>query len=412
MGKAPIIVVDDDTSMRAHVSWLLSDAGYAVNALANGAELLERLTVGPVPALILLDVVMPEGDGLSVIEKVMNTGLEIPVIMLSGMTQVSTVVQAMKLGASDFLPKPVDEKVLLVAVQNVLEGNFPKRNPGEFVTANPRMVRLAHILKRVAPTDVPILLLGETGVGKEVMARYAHDHSGRGDKPFVKVNCAALPDGLLESELFGYEQGAFTGAVSDKTGKFEQANTGTLLLDEIGEMSPHLQAKLLHVLQDGTYSRLGGTKSVRVDARVMASTNIDIKEGIRTGKFREDLYFRLNVISIDLPPLRERKEDIPALCSHFIAKYGDRYGGKVPELPPDLMTCFMEYDWRGNIRQLENCIRQFLVLPGHHSLYAELKSADKVPENMLPTTPIQQAVSLLSVEPRLPIVQRENSSGV
>jgi two-component system response regulator AtoC len=239
MTRGSIVVVDDDASMGPYLSQLLTDTGYAVDALANGHELLQRLSAGPVPSLILLDVVLPDTDGIHLIEKIRNSGLHIPFIMVSGTSQVRTDVEAIKLGASDFLPKPVDEDALRAAIENALHGNFSKHdingNPSPFVTANPRMAQLTRIIKRVAPADVPILLLGESGVGKEVMARYAHDCSGRGDRPFVKVNCAAVPDSLLESELFGYDRGAFTGATNDKPGKFEQAHTGTLLLDEIGE---------------------------------------------------------------------------------------------------------------------------------------------------------------------------------
>jgi len=225
----------------------------------------------------------------------------------------------------------------------------------------------AHGRKIPAPfgnTDVPILILGESGVGKEVMARFAHRHSGRADKPFVKVNCAALPHELLESELFGYERGAFTGAAADKTGKFEQAHTGTLLLDEIGEMSSHLQSKLLHILQDGEFSRLGSRKTTKVDVRIIAATNIKLEESIGQGSFREDLYYRLNVVRIDLPPLRERPEDIPELCDHFLGLYAEKYHSDISAIPGSLMQCFANYDWPGNIRELENVVKRFLVL-GH-----------------------------------------------
>jgi two-component system response regulator AtoC len=251
------------------------------------------------------------------------------------------------------------------------EANLTEGDLNGLIAMNPKMLQLAQTIKRVARTDVPILILGESGAGKEVMARYAHFYSGRA-KPFVKVNCAALPDELLESELFGYERGAFTGAVTDKEGKFEQAHTGTLLLDEIGEMSPHLQSKLLHVLQDGVFTRLGAQKETRVDVRIIASTNIDIAKAIAEGKFREDLYFRLDVISVELPPLRERREDIPALCEYFITKYRDRYHSKFDRLPAKLLNRFVQYDWPGNIRELENFIKRFLVLPDHHGLLAEL----------------------------------------
>jgi len=384
MIKGSILVVDDDADYGTYLCQILRTAGYAVDAITTGDQLFTRLGSQPLPSLILLDVLMPECDGIEVIARMKGGGVNIPVIMLSGLGQVRTVVQAMKLGASDFLIKPVDEAVLTAAVRNAIEGNLPMSTTGvahlpagdssEFVTANPRMMRLAQIAKRVAPTDVPILLLGESGSGKEVMARYAHAHSKRNGKPFIKVNCAALPHELLESELFGYERGAFTGAVTDKPGKFELAHTGTLLLDEIGEMSAHLQSKLLHVLQDGSFTRLGGSKCLKVDARIMAATNIDIHQAIADGRFREDLYFRLNVISIELPPLRQRREDIPTLCSYFIAKYREHYKSQVRELPFELLNQFVQHDWPGNIRQLENFIKRFLVLPNHHALASEFES--------------------------------------
>jgi transcriptional regulator with PAS, ATPase and Fis domain len=242
---------------------------------------------------------------------------------------------------------------------------------------------------------VPILISGESGTGKEVMAKHAHLHSGRQDRPFIKVNCAAMPRELLESELFGYERGAFTGAVTDKPGKFELADRGTLLLDEIGEMSPLLQAKLLHVLQDGTFSPLGSRKTVRVDARIIAATNIDIEEAVAKGKFREDLYFRLNVIRVDLPPLRDRREDIPGLCNFFIHKYRGQYNAQARELPPDLLDRFLQFDWPGNIRELENYIKRFLVLPADHALLPELRSAQAPNLEAVHDTAAAQPLSLL-----------------
>jgi two-component system response regulator AtoC len=341
-------------------------------------------------------------------KKIQSTGLNVPVIMLSGVGHIRTIVEAMKLGASDFLMKPFDETALETTINTVLE-SFPERQSrvpvaseheeaGAFATLNPEMRRLAEIVRRAARTDVSILICGESGVGKEVMAKHAHLHSGRHDGPFIKVNCAALPHDLLESELFGYERGAFTGAVTDKPGKFELADGGTLLLDEIGEMSPLLQAKLLHVLQDGTFSRLGGRKTVKVDVRIIAATNINIDDAVGKGKFREDLFFRLNVIRVDLPPLRERTEDIPALCNLFLEKYGQQYNSKGRKLPPELFERFMKYHWPGNIRELENRIKRFLVLPGHHALFAEMTSGDLsipvVPQDAVPALPL----SLLGVK--------------
>ncbi|HYR85880.1 MAG TPA: sigma-54 dependent transcriptional regulator [Terriglobia bacterium] len=381
MIKPSVLIVDDDQSFRTYVALLLRAREYPVEALESGDQLIARLKSGEIPSVILLDVLLPDSDGIEVIGKIKAIGVSVPVIMLSGVGHVRTVVEAMKLGASDFLMKPFDDSTLERAINNAVElSQKPERiaatptlgdEPDGFVTRNPGMRRLANIVKRVANTDVPILIAGESGVGKEVMAKYAHFHSERQDRPFVKVNCAALPHDLLESELFGYERGAFTGAVTDKPGKFELAHTGTLLLDEIGEMSPLLQAKLLHVLQDGTFSRLGGRKTLRVDTRIIAATNINIEEAVAKGKFREDLYFRLNVIRVDLPPLRERREDIPELCNYFLEKYHEQYKSQSRELPPELMRRFVQYHWPGNIRELENFIKRFLVLPSHDSLSTE-----------------------------------------
>jgi two-component system, NtrC family, response regulator AtoC len=402
MYKATIVLIEDDLDFRTYLSRLLTARGYAVEAMPDGDQLIARLNSVPMPSLILMDMMLPGSDGIQIMEKIEAAGIDVPVLMVSGAGQVRQVVEAMKLGATDFLTKPFEESDLEAAIQNALQNN-PARisglpsapvhaRPAGFVSVNAKVLRLAEIVKRVAHTDVPILILGESGVGKEVMARYAHTHSGRGIRPFVKVNCAALPNELLESELFGYERGAFTGALTDKTGKFEQAHTGTLLLDEIGEMSPHLQSKLLHVLQDGVFSRLGGRKSVCVDARIIATTNVKMAEAIASGKFREDLYFRLNVVTVELPPLRERREDIPALCNWFMAKYRAQYNGRGGELPVELLNRFRQHDWPGNIRQLENCIRQFLVLPDHHSLFDDLGPADTAVPAVDP-----QSFSLLDV---------------
>jgi len=408
MIKPSVLIVDDDENFRTYITSMLRARGHAAEAVENGEQLISRLSSLALPSVILLDVLLPDGDGIELIRQVRAQGVHAPVIMLSGVDHVRTVVEAMKVGATDYLLKPFDdcalEKAIDDAADSVLQGRQSESvNPdvpeemGGFVTLNPKMRRLAGIIKRVSPTDVPVLIAGESGVGKEVVARYTHYHSGRQDRPFVKVNCAAMPRDLLESELFGYERGAFTGATTDKPGKFELAHTGTLLLDEIGEMSPLLQAKLLHVLQDGTFSRLGGRKTIKVDARIIAATNINIEKAVAEGKFREDLYFRLNVIRVDLPPLRERREDIPALCMHFIKMYRERYKSEVQELPSDLMARFVSYDWPGNVREVENCIKRFLVLPNHLSLLAEREPV--TPLGMVATNPPAhpQPVGLLEV---------------
>ena len=386
MSKRSIMIVDDDRGVRSYLSEFLTSRGYVVECLESGEQAVARLSTGYAPSLIVLDVIMPGMDGIEVLENVKRINHSIPVILLSAVGQIKTVVDAMKIGAADFLVKPFEEPELELAIENVFEKAKLREEVrtlkrqldhyseyGDVLSTNPRMNRVRDIARHVADTDVPVLLLGESGVGKEVLARFIHQNSSRKDQPFVKINCAALPHDLLESELFGYEKGAFTGALNEKPGKFELAERGTLLLDEIGEMSPHLQAKLLHVLQDAEYTRLGGKKTVHVEARILASTNIILEEAVAKGKFREDLYFRLNVIRLDIPPLRERREDIPVLCNYFLQKYRDRYKSSVDDIPAELMDTFYRYDWPGNIRQLENAVKRYLILPDISLTLSELR---------------------------------------
>ena len=412
MNKKSILVVDDDWSVRSYLSDFLTSCGYSVECAESGDQAVARLTSGFAPSLIVLDIVMPGINGIEVLENVKKINSSIPVIILSAVGQTKTVVDAMKMGASDFLVKPFEEQELDLSIQNVFEKQKLREEvktlkrqldqyveQGDILSTNPKVLRIKEIAKHVADTDVPVLITGESGVGKEVLARFIHSTSMRHDKPFVKVNCAALPNDLLESELFGYERGAFTGALNEKPGKFELADKGTLLLDEIGEMTPHLQAKLLHVLQDSEYSRLGGKRTVRVDARVLASTNINLEEAVAKGTFREDLYFRLNVIRLDIPPLRERREDIPVLCNYMLCKYRERYKSNVEELTPQLLDSFLQYDWPGNVRQLENAIKRYLILPDTTMTLSELKdqTANAAPA---PVKPKEDNMSLKDVGTR------------
>ena len=386
MSKQSILVVDDDKGIREYLATLLGSSGYKVDCLGSGDEAIERLASGYSPSMILLDIMLPGKDGIEVLANVKTIYPSIPIIILSGIGQIKTVVEAMKMGATDYLTKPFEEEALELAIENAIEKERLKEEvktlkqqlayveQGNILTSNRQMLRIIDISRHVAGTDVPVLILGESGVGKEVVASFIHEQSNRSEGPFVKVNCAALPHELLESELFGYERGAFTGAIRDKIGKFEQADKGTLLLDEIGEMSPHLQAKLLHVLQDSEFSRLGGKKSVKVNVRVLAATNKKLKEAVLKGEFRNDLYFRLNVIKLEVPPLRERREDIPMLCNHFLEKYRERYQSSVQQFPKDLMEAFLRYDWPGNVRQLENIVKRYLILPDADVL-SELRSS-------------------------------------
>jgi len=387
MSRTPVLVVDDDDSIRSYLNHLLSSRGYDVECLGSGTQAIARVAGGYVPSVAIVDIMMPGIDGLEVLARLKGITPTLPVIILSAVGQAKTVVEAMKIGASDYLVKPFEEHELELAIANALEKQKLKdevrilkkkldhmSDHPDVLSTNAKMLRLKEIAKQVADTDVPVLIMGESGVGKEVMARFIHGNSSRRDKPFVKVNCAALPHELLESELFGHERGAFTGAHAEKPGKFELADKGVLLLDEIGEMSPHLQAKLLHVLQDGEFSRLGAKHSMRVDARILASTNRRLEEAVAKGEFRADLYFRLNVIRLTIPPLRERREDIPLLWNYFLRRYTEKYKTSVENLPGELLESFLKYDWPGNVRQLENAIKRYVILPDLDLAMAELRS--------------------------------------
>src|SRR6266436_8960645 len=385
-----VLVIDDDDGAREILVELLGRIGYHAFAAADGKAGLEWLAgAAAPPQAVLLDLRMPVLDGFEVLHRYRSEGGTAPVIALSAMDEKEAVVKAMRLGASDYLVKPIEPPELKEAIERCGGSRPPSLEepqaapiipavrpteppaaivqarsdasrrgvPTEYVASSPAMLSIWDMVDRVAETDVPVLIRGESGVGKEGIARTLHGRSPRRGKPFVKINCAALPSDLLESELFGHERGAFTGATAEKPGKFELADDGAILLDEIGEMSPALQAKLLHVLQDGEFSRLGGNKQLRVDARVIASTNRRLEEAVARGEFRDDLYFRLNVIRIKVPPLRERKQELPILSNHFARKHRDQYGSRVQHIPPEVLQKFMDYDWPGNVRELENVIK-------------------------------------------------------
>jgi len=374
-GKPQVMVVDDDPAMRAFLREFLSQRGYAATTVASADEAVGCFQAAR-PAAVILDVVMPGTmDGLDALAAFKKIDRDVPVIVLSGQGRTTIVVQAMKLGASDFVSKPFDEAELEIPLTNALRQHQLNKEVSilrEQLQAqskytmlfghSERMAEVQDLIERVADTDVTVLIRGESGTGKELVARALYASSLRRDKPFVKVNCAALPTELLESELFGFERGAFTGAIQHKPGKFEFANHGTMFLDEIGEMSPPLQAKLLQVLQDGEFARLGGKHDVHVDVRIIAATNRDLEHAAAQGQFREDLFFRLNVVSITMPPLRERREEIPILCDHFLKKYSVQYNKPCAGLSNDTMQLFLEHDWPGNIRELENLIKRAVVL--------------------------------------------------
>ncbi|ABC82421.1 sigma-54-dependent transcriptional regulator [Anaeromyxobacter dehalogenans] len=379
-----VLVIEDDDEARAPLCEFLGAAGYRVRAARGGGEALAELGAAPAGA-VLLDLVMPEPDGFEVLRRVRERDPALPVIVLSALSQTEDVVRAMKLGATDYLPKPFDPAELELVLRRALDGRGRARadaarngavpeapDPGAIPLLSGAMDRVRELVERIADTDVPVLLIGESGVGKDVIARRIHAESRRAARPFVKINCAALPGELLESELFGHEKGAFTGAHAEKPGKFELAHEGTIFLDEIGEMDPRLQAKLLQVLQDEEFYRVGGKRPVRVDARVVVATNRNLELAIRQGSFREDLFYRLNVVTVRVPPLRERKEEIGPLVRHFVRKYRERYQGGLEEVPPEVMERFHAYDWPGNVRELENLVRRLVVLRDPAMVLGEL----------------------------------------
>src|SRR6201997_4141501 len=367
---AKILLVDDEPGMLRYIKTLLEVDDYKVETATTGEEALERVDKGLQPDLILLDVLMPGIDGLQTLEQLRQKHPGVKVVMLSCVNDTRKVVQAMKLGAQDYLTKPF-QKAELDAVIDLSLGQGKQTVSGEveelaedvfFIAASPAMKKIRSQAALVANVDIPVLLLGESGTGKEVLARLVHKLSPRAHRTFLKVNCAAVPADLLESELFGYEAGAFTGANHAKPGKFELSNKGTIMLDEIGEMPPTLQAKLLHVLQDQQFSRLGGRSVIKVDVRILAATNINIPEALASKRLREDLYYRLNAFTLQIPPLRERKEEIPILLKHFMASMSERYARPPLPLSTELLQACQDYSWPGNLRELNNFVKRYLVL--------------------------------------------------
>ena len=383
--KEHVLVVDDEPSIRKYLQTLLEVDGYRVTSVASGAEALEAVQQSDRPDFIILDVLMQEMNGLETLRQLIQVDRTLNVIMLSCSNEVTTVVEAIRLGAQDYLTKPFEKAELDAAILKCRQKmDLRKENQAlreycdhltedlSFLAASPQMVRIRQQILQIAPVDVPVFICGESGVGKEVVARMIHMRSTRRNQAFVKVNCAALPGELLESELFGYEQGAFTGAVRSKPGKFELANKGTIFLDEIAEMSPHLQAKLLHVLQDHQYSRLGGRHMVAVDVRVLAATNVEVQEAMKSGRLREDLYYRLNVLSINVPPLRERTTEIPLLFRHFLNKYSEKFQKEPPNPSQHLIEAAIRYAWPGNLRELENFVKRYVILEDDEGSFREL----------------------------------------
>jgi two-component system response regulator AtoC len=394
-----ILLVDDEPSILRYTKTLLEIENYHVETAASGEEALQRMNRGPAPNLIVLDLIMPGMDGLQTLESCKKMRPEQKVVMISCVNDTNKVVQAMKLGASDYLTKPFLPPQLQGAVRKALDSakaaaqvtiapvTIAPVKGAEivdeldddlfFLAASPAMKQIRAQAALIAKVNVPVLLLGESGVGKEILTRLIHKMSVRAHREMVKVNCAALPADLLESELFGYDAGAFTGASKSKPGKFELAHKGTIMLDEIGEMSAGLQAKLLHVLQDGTFSRLGGRGNISVDARVLAATNIDVKTAIAERKLREDLYYRLNAFTITVPPLRERREEIPILLRYYMNKMARQFGKNPLPISDRLVQECLRHNWPGNLRELGNFVKRLLVLEDEAMMLEELQSKGK-----------------------------------
>jgi len=385
MRPPTVLVVDDEPSIRNMLSTMLEVEGFHVDTAEDGASALDRLRSGVLPQLLILDVAMPGLDGLQTLEQVRQLSPATKVVMLSCLSDTRKVVQAMHLGAEDYLTKPFQQRDLVdvlhrclttkaTAKDDLIDEVIDLSDNVSLVCASPAMRKIKSQAALVARCDIPVLLLGESGSGKEVIAMLIHKLSPRASRPFVKVNCAAVPAELLESELFGYEAGAFTGAVKSKPGKFELCNKGTILLDEIGEMPPPLQAKLLHVLQDNEFSRLGARATTKVDVRILAATNIDVKEAMADKRLRPDLYYRLNGLQLRVPSLRERKEEIPILLKHFLTRAAESFGRPAPQVSPRLMQACMSYAWPGNLRELQNMLKRFIVLGDEELAISELSS--------------------------------------
>ncbi|HXN81909.1 MAG TPA: sigma-54 dependent transcriptional regulator [Myxococcales bacterium] len=383
MAKARILIADDESNARDALRTILREEGYETLEASDGEQALQLLP-GFAPDIVLSDVRMPRMDGLTLLRRVREQGSDTLFVMMTAFASVEMAVQAMRDGAENYLVKPLDVTAVLVFLDKALEKRKLLRETRELrervrerfrlegmVGEAPELRAVLEVVEQAAPTRATVLILGESGTGKELIAQALHEKSPRHDKPFVKVNCAALSESLLESELFGHERGSFTGAVGRKEGRFELADGGTIFLDEIGEIPAATQVKLLRVLQQRAFERVGGTQTLQVDVRLVAATNRDLAAEVAAGRFREDLYYRINVVAVTLPPLRRRKADIPALAGHFIEKYSAAYGKTVSGLAPGTLATLLAYDWPGNVRELENAIERAVVLSKGPELTAD-----------------------------------------
>jgi DNA-binding NtrC family response regulator len=403
MGDTRILVVDDEAKVREHFSEFLKREGFDVETAENGEVAIGKLGQGFYD-VALIDLNMPKVDGMAVLKQLVDHHHETVGIILTGYATIRNAVDAMKLGAYDYLAKPVKMEEVLLVVRRALEFRDLRRENlalkkqlrnkykfENFIGDSPQMNRVFRIIEKVADTDSTVLILGESGTGKELVARAIHYHSGRRDKPLVPVNCGAIPEELLESELFGHEKGAFTHAIKTRIGRFELADGGTIFLDEVAEMSPHLQVKLLRVLQEQEFERLGSAKTIRCDVRILAATNKDLEKLVQEGSFREDLYYRLKVIPVEIAPLRERRSDIPLLVHYFLETTTKAKKKKIKGISKDVMRSFMAYDWPGNVRELENIIERMVILAEGSTLTME-DLPEKIAQRQVPEQPLKAMI--------------------
>jgi|Deesub1362B_J571_1020462.scaffolds.fasta_scaffold08804_2 DNA-binding NtrC family response regulator len=422
--KPNVLVVDDEEEFLEIVSDILKKWGFEVDTAQTGYEALQRMSLFNYD-LIILDIIMPLISGIETLKRMRKVDREVPIVVLTADGRVDTAVQAMKSGAYDYLTKPVDWNKLKIIVKNAMTIRALKKEvsrlqsqlKGKYEHANiigtsPKMREVYRALDRVIDSDVTVIIRGESGTGKELLARAIHFNGPRKNGPFVAVNCAAIPESLLESELFGHERGAFTGAVSRRIGKFEQAHRGTLFLDEIGEMSKATQAKILRVLQEKRIERIGGNQSIPIDVRVISATNKDLEEEVRKGNFREDLYYRISVYPIYLPPLRERKEDIPQLVAYFLEKFNKKLKRKIKRVSDRALEHLMNYHWPGNVRELENVLERSMLncsgdvlLPEHLPITITAHEIHSLSDGF--RIDFQKAVSLTREIPTWEEVERE-----
>jgi len=374
MDKKVVLIVEDDPTVGESIRSLLKKRGYEILLASNGKEGLHLFRQKTVD-LVITDLVMPKMDGIELLEAVKDLRPEVEAIVISAQGTIEKAVQAMKLGAFDFIEKPINPRVISLVVERALEkqtlvlqnrdlrskleDKFHFRN---IIGRSEKMVKIFELIHHIAPYESSVLIVGESGTGKELIANAIHYHSPRAPMPFIKVSCASLSEGIIESELFGHERGAFTGAITSRKGRFELAHNGTLFLDEVEDIPPSTQIKLLRILQEGEFERVGGNKTIKVNIRIIAASNRDLQEAVKAGVFREDLYYRLNVVNIKLPPLKDRRDDIPFLVNFFIEKYNGKYRMKAKGISQRAMNFFTDYEWTGNVRELENTIESILVI--------------------------------------------------